>query len=161
MAYLPGATPISLIEDAGENRGTLYLGNWKGAKDIENLKNSGVGYVLSVTPAKSTYAKKYKKEAIEHKIIEAQDAEDYDLFAHMDDAADYIHESLAKSNVFVHCLGGVSRSSSCVMAYYIKYRGMSFDDVHKMVVEKRVIVKPNPGFVEQLKKFEELHRKAL
>lgn len=54
----------------------------------------------------------------------------------------------------VHCLAGVSRSVSLVLAYLIKHRGMSYREAYELIKGRRKIIHPNDGFIEQLKRFE-------
>ena len=54
----------------------------------------------------------------------------------------------------VHCLAGVSRSVSFVIAYFIKYQGMSYQQAYQLVKSKRRIIHPNDGFIQQLKAYE-------
>jgi atypical dual specificity phosphatase len=59
-------------------------------------------------------------------------------------------------NVFVHCGAGVSRSVSVVIAYLIKYNNMKYDQAFNLIKSIRWFIKPNSGFVEQLKQYEQL-----
>ncbi len=49
---------------------------------------------------------------------------------------------------------GVSRSSSCVIAYLIREQKMSFLNALSYVRQKRCVVHPNQGFGAQLQKYE-------
>lgn len=53
--------------------------------------------------------------------------------------------------VLVHCNAGVSRSATLVMGYLIVICGFSFDDAYDLVKSKRSCVRPNDGFLKQLK----------
>lgn len=55
------------------------------------------------------------------------------------------------SKILVHCFAGKSRSSSIVMAYLIMKQHMTFDEAYNLIKFKRPIVKPNCGFIKQLK----------
>ncbi|CAC9502421.1 putative putative dual-specificity protein phosphatase [Leishmania infantum JPCM5] len=52
--------------------------------------------------------------------------------------------------VAVHCMVGVSRSASVVVAYLIKKYGLSQDDAISLIRCTRPVVQPNPGFQRQL-----------
>ena len=54
-------------------------------------------------------------------------------------------------NILVHCAAGVSRSASFTIAYLMRKKGMGFEEAHKLVKEKRKIIRPNSYFVEQLR----------
>ncbi|OQV13404.1 hypothetical protein BV898_12356 [Hypsibius exemplaris] len=66
---------------------------------------------------------------------------------------------LAGGRVLVHCLMGVSRSASVVLAYLVKYRGMSLEEAHELVRRQRPMISPNRGFWEQLSLFEKEFRR--
>lgn len=53
--------------------------------------------------------------------------------------------------VLCHCAAGVSRSASCVVAYFVLHRGMRFDAALALVQQRRRIVKPNDGFLTVLR----------
>ena len=55
--------------------------------------------------------------------------------------------------ILVHCAAGVSRSASFVIAYLMGKKNMSFDEAFEHTKERRKIIRPNSGFLEQLKKY--------
>lgn len=55
--------------------------------------------------------------------------------------------------IYVHCVQGVSRSSSICLAYLIFKEKLTYDDAFKLVRAKRGIVSPNLGFMVQLMMF--------
>jgi dual specificity phosphatase 10 len=77
---------------------------------------------------------------------------------HFDRAADFIAEVLQQTNLMVHCLAGVSRSVSLVIAFLIKHRAMTYQEAYGLVKAKRRIIHPNDGFISQLKAFEQQQR---
>jgi protein-tyrosine phosphatase len=52
-------------------------------------------------------------------------------------------------------MSGISRSTSMVIAYLIKEKGMGFEEAFAFCKEKRPIVHPNSGFKKQLRELEE------
>lgn len=58
-------------------------------------------------------------------------------------------------SVLVHCYYGVSRSAAIVLGYLMERENMSLDDSLKYLRIIRPQVKPNDGFLKQLKRFEE------
>ena len=59
--------------------------------------------------------------------------------------------------MLVHCNMALSRSPTVVMAYLIYYKGMPFEEAYDFVKGTRFI-RPQPEFLEQLKRFEEAIR---
>ncbi|CAJ0566131.1 unnamed protein product, partial [Mesorhabditis spiculigera] len=59
------------------------------------------------------------------------------------------------SRVLVHCVAGVSRSASIVLAYLTKYHCRSLRDAYHLMKMKRPLVRPNLGFWRQLIAFEQ------
>ncbi len=53
----------------------------------------------------------------------------------------------------VHCYQGVSRSTSVIIAYLIKYYQMSFDASLDLIREGRPHAKPNIHFERQLREY--------
>ena len=58
----------------------------------------------------------------------------------------------------VHCIWGMSRSASVAIAFLMATRRISLDDAYKYVVSRRKIVRPNSGFMYQLKVYEQMLR---
>ena len=56
--------------------------------------------------------------------------------------------------VLVHCNAGVSRAPTVVIAYLMAEYGKSFKEAYDCVKEKRSFIRPNEGFLQQLKEFE-------
>mmetsp|Transcript_51538 Transcript_51538/g.120919 ORF Transcript_51538/g.120919 Transcript_51538/m.120919 type:complete len:85 (+) Transcript_51538:1-255(+) len=50
----------------------------------------------------------------------------------------------------IHCSAGVSRSSSVVISYLMRRRGMSLREAYDTVKAARPQIAPNPGFWSQL-----------
>eukprot|EP00794_Sanderia_malayensis_P006176 gene6176-6890_t len=62
---------------------------------------------------------------------------------------------MAKQNILVHCLGGISRSSTIVIAYLMLKQDYSLNDAYDFVKEKKNNVAPNFNFMQQLLDFEQ------
>jgi len=54
----------------------------------------------------------------------------------------------------VHCFAGVSRSSSCVIAFLMRELGKSYWDALYFTRNRRSIICPNMGFAKQLQEYE-------
>ena len=67
----------------------------------------------------------------------------------------FIRDSInSGGTVLVHCFAGVSRSSTCVIAYLMQEKKKTFFEAFTFVRSKRQIAFPNIGFQKQLAELE-------
>jgi atypical dual specificity phosphatase len=77
------------------------------------------------------------------------------IYVHFDRVADKIHEHISRGGrALVHCMLGVSRSTSLCLAYMMKYKSMGLKSAFDYVSARRPCVRPNPGFWRQLVEYE-------
>jgi protein-tyrosine phosphatase len=74
------------------------------------------------------------------------DVESQSLREYFEEGIAFIEAGLEKGGVLVHCQGGVSRSSSFVIAWLMKSKGLGFGEALVYVQSKRKCVWPNDGF---------------
>lgn len=130
----------------------LFLGSQDVAADLETLQCQGITHILNV----ASLVPNYFPNKFIYKSIEVLDLPESDLVTSVfDEAFDFIHSCQAsQGRVLVHCNAGISRSASVVIAYLIKTKGIGLDQALALVKAVRPSVKPNPGFMSQLKLFE-------
>lgn len=88
--------------------------------------------------------------------INAYDRPATDLSVHFDEVADMIEEvRQLGGKSLVHCVAGVSRSATLCIAYLMKYGGMSLRAAYLHVKAIRPQIRPNTGFFQQLRCYEE------
>nr|XP_036220648.1 dual specificity protein phosphatase 18 [Bactrocera oleae] len=88
--------------------------------------------------------------------INAYDRPDTDLSLHFDEVADMIEEvRQLGGKSLIHCVAGVSRSTTLCLAYLMKYGGMSLRAAYLHVKAIRPQIRPNTGFFQQLRCYEE------
>lgn len=128
----------------------LYLCGLRGLS-IENIKKNGISHIVNVT----TDLANMDFPGVTVRRYAAVDEPSQDLKQYFHPAADYIHDTIKSGGkVVVHCMAGVSRSTSIVLAYLVKYRNMTLREAFKLVRDRRSIVHPNVGFIRQLIDFE-------
>ncbi|GAA6075605.1 dual specificity protein phosphatase 14 isoform X1 [Tachysurus ichikawai] len=75
------------------------------------------------------------------------------LSEHFDRVAARIHNNQA-GGTLVHCAAGMSRSPALVMAYLMKYKGVTLCQAHNWVRQSRPSIRLNAGFWDQLLDYE-------
>lgn len=128
----------------------LYLGNIRAAEERESLSKNGVTHILSVyNNAKPVF------EGMTYHCIRAADAASQNLLQHFKECVRFIHECrLDGGTCLVHCLAGVSRSTTLVVAYLMTVTRYSWDECLSAVKAVRAFVGPNYGFQQQLQEYQ-------
>jgi len=142
----------------------LYISNWYTAENFDILEKYNIKAIITLeTRPKSSYVLDYyNRHNIDFKYIFIEDSVDADISKYFDVTYDFIKSHISKGdNVLVHCYAGISRSSSIILNYMIRFiyeSGKSVIDNPRSVVfnalsysrSKRPFINPNPGFIEQL-----------
>ena len=128
----------------------IYLGGLEGATDLVFLSEEKITHVLSLLDWKIEVPKNLN---ITHKLINISDIESSNLFQYFKECIEFIENA---NKIYIHCMCGVSRSPSIVIAYLLWKTHCSYYDAYYFVKNRRRFIYPNEGFVEQLKLFEKL-----
>ncbi|KAL4256594.1 protein-tyrosine-phosphatase [Pleurotus pulmonarius] len=125
----------------------LYLGNLAAAQSLDLRKKIGITHIVSVCP-------EYPSTGPNHLAIAVHDSEYENLLIHLPNACRFIQAAMDNGGkVLVHCVMGISRSTTVVCAYLMKTRRMSPSSAIRFVRRWRPCVHPNYGFVRQLHAF--------
>jgi atypical dual specificity phosphatase len=133
----------------------LYVADMYTATDPPTLKRLQITHIVSVvhTSALHPYPSNLK-----HLNLPIEDRISSNMARYLDQAVEWIKNAMNEdesANVVVHCMCGISRSPSVVIAYLMATQGMSLTDSLSYVKAKRRISRPNSGFVDQLADYEE------
>ncbi|XP_020832325.1 dual specificity protein phosphatase 22 isoform X2 [Phascolarctos cinereus] len=134
----------------------LYIGNFKDARDAEQLSKNKVTHILSIHDSARPML-----EGLKYLCIPAADSPSQNLTRHFKESIRFIHECrLRGEGCLVHCLAGVSRSVTLVVAYIMTITDFGWEDALHMVRAGRSCANPNLGFQKQLQEFEknEVHQ---
>jgi len=133
----------------------MYLGPEDAAENRDFLDLAGIRHILNVT----WVVENQFPDLCRYKKVEIDDLEEEDIGKHLESCTDFIQEAKESgTKILVHCEQGISRSASCVIAFLIKYEGMSLIEAYWHVKGIRYCVSPNEGFMEHLVAFEKRHR---
>lgn len=134
----------------------LFLGDVNDALEVASGGNK-LGVTRLLTVSRELAAHIHPPEHVHHMVIEVDDHPDVNLTQYFKSAIAFIDEGLSRNeNTLVHCFAGISRSSTIVLAYFLNiYPWMSVNSALDVVRSIRPIVNPNPGFMLQLRKYED------
>ncbi|XP_062997152.1 dual specificity protein phosphatase 22-A-like isoform X2 [Elgaria multicarinata webbii] len=128
----------------------LYLGNIRDSEDRENLVKHGITHILSVhNNAKPVL------EDMTYLCISASDSSNQNLMQHFKECIQFIHDCrLHGGGCLIHCLAGVSRSTTILVAYLMTVTDFGWEEGLAATKAVRSYVSPNFGFQEQLQEYE-------
>lgn len=128
----------------------LYLGNFKDARDREQLARNNITHILSIHDSSAPIL-----QEMTYLCISAADLPSQNLTQHFRQSIVFMHESRLKGEgCLVHCLAGVSRSVTLVVAYIMTVTGLGWQEALAAVRVARPCAGPNLGFQRQLQEFE-------
>jgi len=136
---------------------SLYLSGC-GPVTNDNLQSLGITAVvcaLSESEERRMMGDRSQPESVKKLYVRLIDADSSDIAAHFDRAGQFIDEEInAGGRVLVHCAAGISRSSSLILAYLMRYRGYDLRKAFSLVKSIRRVVRPNNGFFQNLIDYE-------
>ncbi|XP_043193804.1 dual specificity protein phosphatase 3-like isoform X1 [Amphibalanus amphitrite] len=108
------------------------------------------GGAVSLRGHVATSAGYYSELGVQFLGLSALDVRGFDISVHFDKAAEFIAGALRDDGkVLVHCVQGLSRSATLVIAYLMIKLHMSLSQALQTVRARREIF-PNDGFLQQL-----------
>ncbi|CAK6951589.1 dual specificity protein phosphatase 13-like isoform X2 [Scomber scombrus] len=129
------------------------------ARDKASLHSLGITHIVNAAhgppnpgtgPYVNTGPRFYRDMSVDYYGVEADDAIEFILSPFFYPTARYIRAALAMGGrLFVHCLMGVSRSATLVLAFLMIVEGLRLQEAVAAVRPHRDIC-PNPGFLQQL-----------
>ncbi|XP_036427794.1 dual specificity protein phosphatase 13-like [Colossoma macropomum] len=131
----------------------LYIGNVRIAQNRAALQRMGITHILNAAHSKrgSIGDQNFYGTSFVYCGIPAEDSSYFDLDIYFRSAADFIHKGLKTPDgkVLVHCIMGMSRSSTLVLAYLMLYHHMPLRSAIQRLIRKRAIY-PNRNFLALL-----------
>ena len=141
------------VMDASSKRGItliskhIALGGRDDANDIKKLKGHGVSHVLNVAAQMPNF---FNGEFVYLKIP-LQDTDDASVSNVMPQAYEFIRRvETLNGRVLVHCISGVSRSTTVILMYLMQAHKMQLLNAYNYVHSCRPFIEPNKGFKLQL-----------
>ncbi|EFA86681.1 leucine-rich repeat-containing protein [Heterostelium album PN500] len=129
----------------------LFLGGLDSANNASILQSLGITHiVLAIGDLAPYFPRQFKYYTID----DARDTPNYDLSVHFDQTTSFIEQGRKVGGVLVHCRAGISRSSTLIIAYLMKYQKLTYRNAFNFTQSKRPQIMPNIGFKDQLLKYE-------
>ena len=141
--------------DCDEVYPSLFVGDKESATNVQFLQKIGITHVLNTAEGKDEglvdlCEAHYEGSNIKYLGFPLWDTPMCNITPYLGCAADYINNCIENGGkCLVNCQMGVSRSSSCAMAYLLIHKEMTAVEVLKQFRQHRD-VRPNDGFLERL-----------
>ncbi|XP_021957946.1 dual specificity protein phosphatase 14 [Folsomia candida] len=139
-----------ILSQINEITDGLYLCGAR-AMRAQHLLELGITNVVNVTVELPCL----NIDEIESMKIQLDDSPYANLSYYFDRVADKVDEVRRKGGrIVIHCVAGVSRSATLIIAYLIKYKKMTLRQAYNFVKARRCCIRPNVGFFRQLVDYE-------
>jgi len=128
----------------------LFVGNLADSKDLVQLEQHHISHIVSVYDN----ARRIFKDR-QYLLLVASDTPGQNMTQFIPQVNDFVHSArLARSNVLIHCLAGMSRSVFLTASYLVAATTLTAGDSLRVVRSVRSVASPNPGFLRQLAEWE-------
>lgn len=131
----------------------VYVGDLRDASDLSFLRKNNITAMLSVVHgAMSEYedvVKVVNTMKISHQHIDVADSPQWSLIPYFSTISTFINSN---ESTLVHCVSGVSRSSTCVLIYMIQ-NGYQLDVAYRKLCQVYPNASPAPWFMAELRAF--------
>lgn len=130
----------------------IYLGDIRVAHNKEKLDSLGITHVvIAVVGVPPPFPDDYK-----YMNVDLCDVQEEDIKKHFSDVHSFIDDALRtpENKVLIHCMKGASRSATLVASYIMRVNDVPLQEAIQSMKEKRPVVNPNVGFMEQLEKYD-------
>ncbi|KAI1893788.1 hypothetical protein AGOR_G00127270 [Albula goreensis] len=128
---------------------TLFLSGVDAAMNKALLSHRGITLIINASPEHICP----EHQGVECLRVPISDVPHAPLTDHFENVAERIHNNPTGSTL-VHCSAGRSRSPALVMAYLMRYKGVTLHQAHDWVCDCRPHIRPNAGFWRQLLDYE-------
>lgn len=135
--------PLSFIEEG------IFLGNFEGSQNLDLFRVNGITRVLSLLDDFSEFR---EFEGIRYGKVNISDKIKTDLLQVLPECLMFISDAQSKGEkIFVHCVAGISRSPSVLIAYFMVKYSVNYYNARNYVNKGRPGIYPNKGFISQLR----------
>jgi protein-tyrosine phosphatase len=126
------------------------------ATDYDFLRKHKITHVLDIGENNKEHANVYQMLKIKYATVALEDDENANLRPILGPCQRYIYNAIhtENGNILVHCMAGVSRSASVLASYFMRQNRWTLENALAFIRSKRQCIRPNPGFYQQLLKYQ-------
>lgn len=132
-------------KNVGKISKNIYISNISVAKNVSMLRHKNINCIVTLTKKLI-----FRVSGIEYEQIMIDDIGSVDFIkatlGTVNKVIDWTHDN---KNVLVHCYKGLSRSV-CFVILVLIHQGLTFEEAHKLVHDKKHEIDPNPEFIRQI-----------
>lgn len=139
-------SPLYEDDDLSEIVPGVFLSNGSTSWNFNLLQQKGIRQILTVAEELNPR----HRVGFRSETLPIKDDPDFPIAGYFYDASMFI----SNGPTLVHCMAGISRSPTIVMAHLMRTQHMSFQEAYDFVRSKRKCCSPNIGFILQLKDYE-------
>lgn len=131
--------------------GVLYQGNGKQATTRKVIEDLRITHIVNITVEYENVL----PDLVDYLRLQFRDELESNMEHRLSMAADYIAEAIrGGGRVLVHCVMGISRSSTITLSFLMKYFAWTLEDAFNFLKDNRPAAQPNRSFFLQLGNFE-------
>lgn len=136
----------------------LFVGSQQHAQSKQILEQLQITHILNITAT----CPNWYPGAIQYRNIQIKDTWNQNISSYFEDSFAFIDSAKQSGgHVLVHCVAGISRSPTIVIAYLMRTLNISLQEALTHVKGKRAIVSPNLDFLVELEQYERVLNPAL
>lgn len=125
----------------------IYIGNWRDASDCEEYNSEFIIFTVAEDS-------KYKNDKYFYKLIDGGDDIDeptkVEFLKALNDLTETRNKEPKEQKILVHCIQGISRSSSVIAGYIIKKYNIKAVNALQYIKSIKYEINPAPKFIKML-----------
>lgn len=143
----PTKTPLQYPNEIIQ--GFLYLGNFWQANNAQVIQDLGITHVINMGAFSDD---RTLFDHVTYLDVDIKDRESVDIRKEFAHTVAFIQRAARSKHtrVLIHCVQGVSRSSTIVIWYLMLETKCTLSAAYSYVLHRRPLIFPNRGFMEQL-----------
>jgi serine/threonine/tyrosine-interacting protein len=129
----------------------VFLGPYTAARDKELLQQHNITHILCIKSKEEIYVRMFFPNDFHYRLLEAENSSFANLISMFPSTSEFISQAVSHGGrVLVHCLGGISRAPTIVIAFLMSNYQWDLETAYTVVQNKRFCMSPLDNFMGQL-----------